>query len=577
MGSSLYDPIVAKVAVWFDQAKAEQLWKFGINTFQRYTGEILTHAGLPFDWVHERSEFIHKKYDIVIAALIPEDEEGASILRSLAEQGATVISYGGMDRLAKQLGYRPAELSGPGYAEWDNESENPLRYTRAIPWHRVYDEGFMKEASGALKDRSPDGPVIGEALQKFRIGSGSIERWSVDIPHTVVTMQQGTGPVLEDGIPAIDGSGNLDEGMLKADDCFAMNWEFDRLKTETGATYFAYPYADQWKEVLVNHILVAVLSKGMTLPFVGYWPEGVEQVAMISHDSDVNKDESAVTTLKLLESHGIHTTWCMLEPGYSPNVHEQIEAAGHEPALHYNAVARDDGVWDKQAFQHQSQWAKDQFKQPIVSNKNHYTRFEGWGELFQWCEQEGIESDQTRGPSKKGNIGFLFGTCHPYVPIAWSDECNRFYNVIEIGFLTQDLNLPRIADTSVIEPFLEQVCKRKGVAHFLFHQIHIHRVEEVQEALSEVVAKATQRGFVFWTGKQINDWVRSRRQIQLVNMKDSDTVEIFATSIEVPVVWIPLAKTAPSDMDNVELRFGIYCKRAKINRKTLNIQEETNQ
>jgi hypothetical protein len=159
------------------------------------------------------------------------------------------------------------------------------------------------------------------ARQHFKIGEGSLERWSVDIIGTIVGMQQGTRPVLADGVPAPDGTAQLNEGILKADDQAEMDWEWDRRHTETDAPYFAYPYADFWRELLIGHLLRTAVNKGLTLPFVGYWPEGVKHVAMISHDSDGNKDEHAFATLDLLEECRIHSTWCMLEPGYIPFVH----------------------------------------------------------------------------------------------------------------------------------------------------------------------------------------------------------------------------------------------------------------
>src|SRR5690606_27671477 len=124
------------------------------------------------------------------------------------------------------------------------------------------------------------------------------------------------------------------------------------------------------------------------------------------HDSDINKDDHAYTTLELLQEVGLQTTWCMLEPGYSKPIYEQVKAAGHELAFHYNGLEAQKGIWSEEEFARQLQWLKDAADiQEVTSNKNHYTRFEGWDELFAWCEKYGIAADQTRGPSKKGNVG----------------------------------------------------------------------------------------------------------------------------------------------------------------------------
>ena len=212
--------------------------------------------------------------------------------------------------------------------------------------------------------------------------------------------QQGGGPVVQDGIPAPDGTGAVDEGILKADDRCELDWNEDRSMTETGMPYFDTPYADWWREVIVRQLMEEADALGLSLPFLDYWPEGVHQVAMISHDSDFNVEEAARTTLSVLQNNGVRSTWCMIEPGYSPSLYKEIRATGHELAFHFNALEQENGIWSAEEFTRQLNVIRSTSGSPIVSNKNHYTRFEGWGELYEWCELNGIEADQTRGRAK---------------------------------------------------------------------------------------------------------------------------------------------------------------------------------
>ncbi|MDF2713247.1 MAG: hypothetical protein K0R28_172 [Paenibacillus sp.] len=426
---------MAKIGVLFDRKAAEAKWKYGINAFDVYIGEVLSHAGIPFEWLQDAHHMAESGFDIIVVADMQEHVSAYEKLRNYIAKGGIAVSYGGLNGMAKLLGYTNLNPVHEGYATFGTDwvEERPLRFLRAFPWRPKPDETHsgepVGEAAGMEAGRGSF-PII----QRIPLGNGFLDRWNVDLLHTIVGLQQGTRPVTEDGPPAPDGTAGLDDDRLKAEDGLALDWSRDRLVTETDAVYFAHPYADLWREAAVGHLLRRIRERGKTIPFIGYWPDGIRQVAMISHDSDRNRDEDAVTTMKVLEECGIRTTWCMMKSGYSYSVHEQIRAAGHELALHFNANENEGGSWTEDDFRRQFEWLRSVTGGPVASNKNHFTRFEGWGELFDWCETCGIESDQTRGPSKGGTVGFLFGTCHAYFPVAWANERNRLYNVLEIGF-----------------------------------------------------------------------------------------------------------------------------------------------
>lgn len=498
----------------------------------------------------------------MIASVYEETAANGKLLLEYAENGGTVVSYSGTAQLASALGFverRPVQI---GYASLSG-SHVPLRFISARPWAAQEGKDPVLTEFGSVFAGSPDGAPQGSALLSVKVGRGSVERWSVDIPGTIVHLQQGTGPVYDDGVQAADGTVQLREGILKADDRCAMDYEFDRQTTETGVNYFAYPYADMWRDEIVKHLIAIAVSKGKTLPFLSYWPSGVDSVAAISHDSDSNEDVHAETTLELLKELDIRTTWCMMEPGYSSSIYNEAKSRGHEIALHYNAVEFDGGIWDETRFKNQAAWLKRAAGvDRIATNKNHYTRFEGWDDLFRWCERYGVESDQSRGPSKNGNIGVLFGTCHPYFPISDFQEQNRFFNVLEIGFFNQDLNHPYLYDSSVIEPFLRIAKQAEGVAHFLFHQVHIHKIENVRTAVREVVEKVKEYGLAMWTVGEINDWERARRSLFIVDVDDRGVPVVQGASLPQPAdLYVPVPKDRLTDGQAYELKFGVPCRK----------------
>lgn len=556
---------MARVGVLLDRRTLERKWNLRMNAWECYVTELLDKRCIPYERIEslEELEAKHMHPDLLIAAAVPETRDASNRLWRYAEAGGTIVAYGTVDSMSDKLWHRRGEPFGASYVSLPEHfgADRPLRALHVSPWRTDDGVATVCENTGEVTPRRPGAASSAPALQSFPIGAGRLDRWTVDIPATIVGLQQGQQPVLADGVPAPDGTAPVNDGVLKADDRSEMDWQWDRLMTETGAPYFAHPYADLWREVLIGHLVRLCAERGLSLPFVGYWPEGVDQVALLSHDSDGNIDEHAASTLRLLEECSISSSWCMLEPGYSQEMHDRIADAGHELAFHYNAVEADDGFWDGDEFARQlNVLQKDGGIGRMVSNKNHLTRFEAYGELFRWCEQNGIEADQTRGPSKKGNVGFLFGTCHPYFPAAWSDECNRLYDVLEIGFLTQDLDIGKWADSSVIVPFLDEVKQVEGVAHFLAHQVHIHNREEVRESIRKLVREARMRGFAFWTSAEINEWERGRRTLRITGIEPDGSCRVSGTAKRDAVILVPLPPGSVAQAD--EVRYSVPCRRS---------------
>ncbi|AZB43750.1 hypothetical protein CEF21_16320 [Bacillus sp. FJAT-42376] len=551
---------MAKIGLLLDEQTANKKWAERENVFAFYMKEVLDHFGIPYQVISENTDPM-EEMDLLIAGLLNESDQAVQQLISYIKNGGAVLHLSDSPKLARWAGCQ-VDCGGPGYGYPAKELgyQKPVRFLKTNHWYRAAPADWNAK-EGFLTDGSPEGPVIGELWMTIMAGSGKMVHCQADLPYSIVGLQQGLEPIHRDGVPAPDGTAGIDDGLLKADDSFTMDWSCDRETTDTGMNYFSEAYADRWREVFYHKLAEMALEKGLTVPFIGRWPAGIDQIATISHDSDFNLEESAEVTLSLLKECGIHSTWCMIEPGYESGMYKKIKQEGHELAYHYNALEVENGVWSEMEFKRQLQDLKTKTGlKHFCTNKNHYTLFKGWGELFEWCEKEGIQLDQSRGPSKKGNIGFLFGTCLPYFPIAWHTEKNRKYDVIELGFLTQDLNHHALADTTVIEPFLEEVQRIGGVAHFLFHQLHLLEQPKVGEAFRKVVREARARKFEFWTSEQISRWERARRRIKIDRLAPSGEPELSGEAPTAsPVIWVPVPKHANVLGEEAEIRFGHLC------------------
>jgi len=326
---------MARVVVLLDSATRKKRNRYGLNVFELYIEEILLHAGVPFKIITEISALETAHADVLIASVVSEDEKTTELLWKYAESGGVLISYGGLAPLAERLGVSRRSQAETGYALLPEYEfiPVPLRYLRAEVWSA---EGELCTDIGSLHASSPNGEAVGSLLHQWEVGSGFVHRWAVDIPTTVAQLQQGTKPVLVDGIPSPDGTAGINEGILKADDGIELDWHLDRRHTATKIPYFAYPYADYWRQMLLSHLIQCTQAQGLTLPFLDNWPEGTQRVALISFDSDFNRDETAVTTLDVLKKLDVASTWCMIEPGYSPDVYDRV--LGEGMSWHYTIM-----------------------------------------------------------------------------------------------------------------------------------------------------------------------------------------------------------------------------------------------
>jgi hypothetical protein len=491
-------------------------------SYPGYVHEILQHAGLCYSTVDVDAlpaALPHLAVLVTVGeASFPEELQVA--LREWVAQGGQWISVGGACGMADLFG---VSVEKAAYASFGAGGANPLGegYLRATAPHRILEHleiplHFFNGTPVQATDATVLAAVLDvhgretarAAVTEKSTGKGRCLLIAPDLPGTVVRIQQGMG-VTRDGVSAPDGTAPVGDSVLKSGDGGVLDWIFDRqpVPGAPGLQAFLQPIADQWRELLLRAIFHAVESAQVILPLLWLYPRNLPALAHLSHDTDLNEPELGVRLLEVVAEAEIHSTWCVILPGYAPELMEQIKQAGHELSMHYDAMS-EGCPWSHELFHQQWQDLVKLFGSEPVSNKNHYLRWEGDVELFHWCQEHGIGLDQSKGASKTGEAGYNFGTCHPYFPV---DFEGRTLDVLELCTPTQDLEI--FGPRALLSPLLQASLRSHGILHLLFHPAHIHK-PGVADALLEAVATAKTAGMEWWTAAQINAWERARRQVR---------------------------------------------------------------
>ena len=453
----------------------------------------------------------------------------------------------------------------------------PLAELAGVAVRNTVDEGHVAfspgwpadvplHAFGGVAVTATDADVVAEwthggaAVTVRRVGAGAVVLIGADVCGSVVRIRQGW-PVTTDGTPPPDGTAPVDEGILKCEDGLALDYQLDRAMPDGSpppatfehtyppagpAPMFHRPHADLWAETLLEALYRVAEHMHAPLARLDYWPDGISAVAHMSHDSDSNTDDSARVALDTFAAAGVPVTWCVLHPGgYSARTYTDISAAGHELALHYNAMGDTDlDEWGAENLLAQRDWLARTTGVTPVSNKNHYTRWEGGADFYHWCEAAGIRTDQSRGPSKQGTVGFPFGTCHPSFPLS---DNGTMLDVLAVPLHTQDLWWTAV--DAVRDVIMDQAQARHGIAHFLFHGRNMLRHPEVVAAVLATAQAARERGLPWWTSERIDDWERRRRGVRVQVTGDAKAWHVVAHA-DTPVEGAVLLLSLPGSLES---------------------------
>ncbi|MDW8322141.1 MAG: hypothetical protein RMM08_12350 [Armatimonadota bacterium] len=499
-------------------------------SYGQYIHEILTHAGICYQALSaegiERS--LNSLRVLVTVGDTPLPDATLDAVTRWIEDGGTWLAIGGTAGTPALFGVREESASysgwgatsgtlGEGYLQVTNP-DHPVLAHVLLPLH-FFNGASVHASTGIVHAVVLDAhhrATPRAAVVERRVGNGRCLLIASDVAGAVVRIQQGVA-VTRDGVPAPDGTAPLCDDVLKSGDGGVLDWWFDRQPVEgvSGFSAFLHPVADIWREMVVRAILYLASLCRVTIPILWLYPRNLPALAHLSHDTDGNDPALAERMLGVLREAAVHSTWCIILPGYPQNLINRIRAEGHELAMHFDAM-EEGKVWSEDAFRQQHRELTGLFGASPVTNKNHYLRWEGDTEFFEWCQRQGVQLDQSKGPSKTGEAGFNFGTCHPYFPL---DPQGRLIDVLELPTLTQDLNV--FAPDALLTPLLNAVVRHHGILHLLFHPAHIDK-PGVADTVLRSIRRAQEAGMEWWTAQRINEWERARRRVRWLEHRWQD-------------------------------------------------------
>ncbi len=483
-----------------------------------YIEEVLKHAGVFYRRIAPPEVVnlsLRPKMLVLLAGDLDLTSGQQAALAGFVKKGGAIIGIGGMSGLDNVFGVRTVRPLTEGWIEV-TAADHPITSNLQSSLHVFGGTAVtatLPAATSLAGINSGRQGAKGSAVVVNRYGEGRAVLLGPDLLFSIVHIQQGQ-PALHDAPPPCDGTAETNDGELKAEDGLVLDWKKDRtcMKPD-GVPVFLQPISDELRALILRSIFFCAQEMQLTLPVLWYWPQALPAVGHISHDSDGHDPKKAEALLKVMDGIKVKSTWCILYPGgYPASFYKTLEEQGYEIALHYDA--RSGGAetsWSRENLLLQLRWLKEiAGLDHITSNKNHYTRWEGRLDFFRWCEDAGILLDQTRGPSKKGAIGFPLGGSQPYFPLDDGADPPRFLNVFEVNMLTQDLVVvcPREYGVQLVDSVLRQ----HGVAHFLFHPAHIEK-PGVADALWGLVEYGRKKGMKWWTCAQIYRWEMLRRSV----------------------------------------------------------------
>lgn len=469
------------------------------DPYAAWYAEALEHMGLVFERLDEIPENRLAEFDVLLLCGrgTVEDPELLEMwcnqARGSAQKRAIVASGGtwGIERLLGVTINRECPRIAVGLA-------------------RPVTNRFWPEGASAARFFGGSRVNLGlaDAIVTSEDGSVTVSQlgqaWFV-APHvgqTMAFLQLGTA-VETDGVGAPDGSAHWDTGQPRAE--YGTRLPFEGRV----AGVFADPHADVIRELWFRTILEAVRCTGKRAAVLWHLPRNANHMGILSLDCDSANATDLFNLNATLLMTGTRATVLSRQGGFGPDVYAWLKRVGHEVGFSFNPA--ETGGWHPDKFRMNITGLQRLASiGPITTTRPIGGAWRGFLQPYEVFALSGIRSTISKGGTERGTSGFLFGTCHPFMPLRAD---GRSLGIIEFPY--QLYNVGVVSLNEPIDGLVATVAKRHGVLHGVTSLSMVHD-EQGFSGLKRWISILKQSQADFTTIDRLSQFERMRRECRLV-------------------------------------------------------------
>lgn len=536
------------------------------DRYALYYREAIEHAGVPFTRLEALSPAALGELDVLLLCGSGQTTKSVrNSMQSWVEDGGSLVCSGSDWGLAEILGLEAVSSHvsrgklQPKHGErcWPGGIPEVTFFGGEIP-------SFSSSARVGLNDKSG-----GIALSRRTKGRGKAFFFGPHVGQTMCQMQLGRS-VEVDGVGASDGSARLDDGVLRAEDGSALDFNLDRERVGE-ANLFATPFADAVKEIWLRLVVEAVESAKKLVAIPWYWPHNAPGAAVLSIECKTYDEVRIKRVQRSLSLIGCRPAWMVGLPGFALDVYRGFRNWDQEVGLLFSI---EDGLsWNEERMKIQHVALGRAAASPsMLSARPEDGKWLGWMNFYEMCEGAGARLSLGKGGRQPGTQGFLFGTAHPFFPLKRDGSSYFVAELPYAAFMPGQTHSLQVSET-----LIERALAVNGCYHAVLH-LEDPAYDDAVDATRRLMSICKQKHMEMLKPEDVYRIEKTRRMLRIypkANLDQGSLTLVADQDIEgltMLFVGAPMSMTIHGHPANLSssVRFG-----TKVQALTLNLEAKT--